>query len=81
MFPKSIAKFTRDLAPPTGIGEIPCVRLPIRDVVLEGIPYMISAWELEPNEIQTLTSGGTLYLWIQGISHPMVAVTTEEPNL
>lgn len=79
MFPKSIQGFTRNLAPPNELGNIPCVGLPIRDIVHEGIPWMISAWELEPSERAALLNGEPVYLWIQGYNHPMVAITTRKP--
>jgi len=68
--------------PPNWDGEMNgiCSVLPIRDAVTEdGLPWMISAWELDPKEIQKLREGETLKLWIQGNqNHPVVAITVGE---
>lgn len=52
-----------------------CHVLPIRDSETVQGNFMISAWEPTPDEIKALQAGETLKLWIQGVSHPVVAIT------
>lgn len=52
-----------------------CYGLPVRDVVADGVPYMVSAWEPSPQELKALLAGETLKLWISGTVHPVVALT------
>lgn len=56
--------------------DLPVQGLPIRDVVTQdGVPFMVSAWELTPAEITALHNGETLKIWIQGIVHPVISVS------
>jgi hypothetical protein len=52
-----------------------CYGLPVRDVVCDGTPYMISAWEPSPAEMKALLAGETIKLWISGTTHPVVAIS------
>lgn len=52
-----------------------CYGLPVRDVLVDGSPVMISAWEPSPQELQALLAGETIKLWIFGTSHPVVSVS------
>lgn len=52
-----------------------CYGLPILDVSCEGTPFMVSAWEPTPQELQMLIDGETLKLWISGTVHPVVCVS------
>lgn len=74
---KRIENATRNLgAPPDWDGEsMTCHVLPIRDVEVQGMPFMVSAWELSEQELAALMAGETLKLWIQGYTHPVVAIT------
>lgn len=75
---KSIEGATRRLGAPEGWTEeteIPCGVLPIRDIQIDGVNFMISAWELSADELAALANGETLKLWIQGVGHPVVAIT------
>lgn len=55
-----------------------CVGLPIRDVMTEQGPFMISAWSPTPEELELLKEGVTLKLWIAGVSHPVVSLSVQE---
>jgi len=52
-----------------------CNVLPVRDVISSELPFMISAWEPTPAEIQAMINGATVKLWIQGTIHPVVSLT------
>lgn len=76
---KHIEKCTRELGKPsdweTRNSENHCAILPIRDVRTPDGPFMVSAWELTPDELRSLQAGATLKLWIRGTAHPVVALT------
>lgn len=55
--------------------DMTCGALPIRDVVTPEGPFMVSAWEPTPTELEALQRGETLKLWIRGAGHPVVALT------
>lgn len=40
--------------------------------------FMISAWQPTTAEIEKLKSGAPIYLHIQGVAHPVVALTVGE---
>ena len=48
--------------------------LPIRDVEINGISAMVSAWELTPKEIEAISSGAKIYITVMGKNHPPIAV-------
>lgn len=77
MLIKRIEGATRNLgAPPDWDGDISkCNVLPIRDVVTDQGPFMVSAWEPTPAELAALAAGASFKLWIAGTAHPVVAVT------
>ena len=52
--------------------------LPIRDVEIDGVPAMISAWELTPAEIASIMAGGKLYVIIMGKVHPPIRMHVEK---
>jgi hypothetical protein len=70
---------TRELGKPADWNEnrdaAHCSTLPVRDVITPEGPFMISAWELTPDELAALQRGETLKLWIRGTSHPVVAIS------
>jgi hypothetical protein len=56
-----------------------CVALSIRDVVIDGCRYMVSAWEPSPDELAAIIAGAPILLHISGTQHPVVAVGVGEP--
>ena len=74
---KRIEGETRALGAPVGwdgsYGE--CNALPIRDVMTQNGPFMVSAWEPTAEELEALKNGATLKLWIAGRIHPVVTVS------
>lgn len=61
--------------------------LPIRDVYVEDLAFMVSAYEPTPDELELLKQGHPLLLWISAPQHPVCAVSvgyppgwTEEPG-
>lgn len=52
-----------------------CRGLPVRDVLVEGSPVMISAWEPTPAELEMLLRGESIKLWIFGTVHPVVSIS------
>lgn len=55
-----------------------CNVLPIRDTQTEQGYFMVSAWEPTPQELKALMSGSIIKLWIQGVNHPVVAITVDD---
>lgn len=76
-----IADSTRYLGAPVGwkAEGKQCANLAIRDERTTLGPIMISAWELEPHEIEALVKGAPLYLTICGEVHPPVEIRIGEP--
>lgn len=71
---------TRTLGAPEGWDheQLPVGALPICDVVSDGTPWMVSAWEPTAEEIAHIVANGKVFLWIQGASsHPIVGVGTD----
>lgn len=48
--------------------------LPIQDTILDGFPFMVSAWEPTPAELESLKKGAPILLYIGGNIHPVVSV-------
>lgn len=40
-----------------------------------GLNWMISGWKPSEEELETLNSGGHVYIRIQGSEHPVIALT------
>jgi hypothetical protein len=78
MLIKRIEGETRALGAPANwdgtMGER-CNILPIRDTMTQNGPFMVSAWEPTPDELEALRNGATVKLWVAGRVHPVVAVT------
>lgn len=81
---KVIAGRTRVLgAPPNWTPENHghCSALPVRDEVIDGLPWMVSAHEFSPTEIKALTEGAVLELWIQGTTHPVIGMRVRQEEV
>jgi len=55
-------------------GQPEYLQLPIRDVVYDGTPCMLSVWEPTPDELDRLAKGAKIILSIVGTMHPPVAI-------
>jgi len=77
MLIKRIDGATRALGAPADWDgtDMTCNVLPIRDVVTAEGPFMVSAWEPTPAELEAMREGKSVKLWISGVSHPVVALT------
>lgn len=53
--------------------------LPIKDVIIDGTPFMLSVWEPSPEEIQRIKAGAKIILSVLGTQHPPVKVDVGEP--
>ncbi len=52
------------------------------DIIMDGdktLPVMVTAWELDQQELATLMRGGSLCLSIIGTQHPPVLLFVTEP--
>lgn len=77
MLPGRIEGSTRILGAPSSWDPSvsgPCAGLAVRDLVDNGLPWMVSSWEPTPEELAQLVAGGRIQLWVQGVSHPVVAL-------
>lgn len=54
-----------------------CAGLPIRVEAIDGLRFMRSAWEIEPDEALHLAGGGKIILGISGAKHPVVHMVVE----
>lgn len=82
MLPIRISGATRNLGAPANWEPEtsgPCSHLPVRDDVIEGLPYMTSRWEPTPDELADLMAGGPLELRILGTAHPVVSLVVQPP--
>jgi len=55
-----------------------CGTLPIKVVTIDGIRYMVSAWEPTPDELKRLNEGKAIQLWISSPSHPVVSLGVDK---
>lgn len=77
MIPVRIAGATRRLGAPVDWDAEtsgPCSHLPIRDDVIDGLPYMTSRWEPTPAELACLREGLPVELRILGVEHPVISL-------
>lgn len=76
MLIRRIENATRNLgAPPDWDGDISkCNVLPIRDVMTDHGPFMVSCWEPTPDELEAINAGASIQLWIAGTGHPVVSL-------
>lgn len=82
MLPIRIAGATRNLGAPSGWNpetDGACSHLPIRDEVLDAMPFMTSRWEPTPDELADFIAGGPVELRILGTTHPVVSLVVQPP--
>lgn len=83
MRPMKLTDATRSMAAPADWDEAAgeCETLDIHDADDgHGNPVMVSAWQLDPGELEKLAAGAPLYLRIYGTSHPVVSLFAGEPT-
>ena len=51
-----------------------CGVLSVHDTESNGLPIMLSCWELEPGDLEKLAAGAPIYLGVYGRTHPVVTV-------
>lgn len=74
MKPVYFPEATHVLGPPPGVSE--CSPLPIKRV--EGdVVEMVSCWELEPGDLESIQRSGRVWLRVSGRGHPMVSLEVE----
>jgi hypothetical protein len=78
-----IQGMTRNLGAPPGWNEGKadnerCRSLPIRDITVDGQPWMVSLHEFTPDEVERIKAGATLELWIAGVAHPVVGMLVRD---
>jgi hypothetical protein len=80
MLIRRIEGATRNLgAPADWDGDLSkCNVLPIIDVDTDQGPFMVSAWEPTPAELEAISAGATIQLWIRGTAHPVVSLAVSE---
>ena len=80
MIVKRIEGMTRNLGAPKDWKDTDpiCNSLPIRDLELGGVQFMLSAWEATPYELELLNKGASIHLYVQGVVHPIVSVCIEK---
>ena len=66
---------TRVLGKPSDMTDEQCGSLAIRDMVVDGLPAMVSAWHPTPDEVKRMAAGEPVYLWVFGSAHPPVALS------
>lgn len=81
MLPIRIQGTTRNLGAPENWNpetDGHCSHLPIRDDVIDGLPFMTSRWEPTPDELAALMTGAPVELRILGRAHPVVSLIVAE---
>lgn len=84
MLPIPLTDKTRSMAKPADWDESKgeCLTLDIHDAVDEqGSPFMLSAWTLQPGELEKLAAGAPLWLRIYGTGHPVVSLFVGDPTM
>jgi len=78
MIPLALTDKTRSLGAPTDWTDLngPCETLDIYDFETPDGNFMISAWLPSKEELDTLNAGGSVFLKIRGVNHPVVSLTT-----
>lgn len=57
--------------------QLPCNALPVTRMDWEGRPAVLSFWKPTPEELATLNAGGSVVLWVAGVTMPPVALSAE----
>ncbi|ADU12004.1 hypothetical protein [Asticcacaulis excentricus] len=55
-----------------------CGTLPTADFVIDKVPFMVSAWEPLPDELERLKSGANVFLGVSALKHPVVFLSVGE---
>lgn len=82
MIPARISDPTTTLVAPQNWNEQAfgyCAGLPIRREEIQGVNFMRSAWEAEPDEALQLAAGGKIILGVSAPRHPVVHMVVEPP--
>lgn len=78
--PISFAQANRKFGPPEGMTEEQCGELhAFVGADPNGVPVIISCFELSDEDIETLKKTKVLWLWVFGQGMPPVAITSEKP--
>jgi hypothetical protein len=56
-----------------------CGALAVKVCLVGNLPFMISAWEPTPYELELLNKGASIHLYVQGKTHPVVSVCVGDP--
>ena len=59
---------------PEGMTEDQCGDLPIAREEIDGVPYVWSFWQPEPEELEAINEGKPVALRFVGVTHPPVSV-------
>lgn len=49
--------------------------LPIRDELIDGIPYMVTSWQPTPAEVAAIAAGSAIHVTLIGQAHPPIKLT------
>lgn len=58
-------------------GELPCSALPITRTHVGDLPAVVSYWCPSAEELAVLNAGGSIALWVLGMSVPPVNLSVE----
>ena len=82
MIPGRIQDATRVLgAPPSWDQqtELPCGALPVREMIVDRMPCLVSAWLPTEEEMAAIAAGAPVVLHIFSRLHPVVAIGVGQP--
>lgn len=57
--------------------ELPCSAIAITDVVVDGVPAIMTFWRPSPDELAVLNAGGLVTLCMPGRTMPPAAIGVE----
>jgi hypothetical protein len=52
-----------------------CTALSVQDIEDRGMNWMVSAWYPTTEELVKLNEGSPVFLWVQGLIHPVVSLS------
>ena len=58
-------------------GEVPCGALPITRTESDGLPCVVSYWRPTADELAALNAGGSIALWVVGVTMPPVSLSVD----